>query len=98
MEQKSSTRSKVGVRWTQIQIKTAVESADAIANYLFEIEAVGLEIQEDNDQHTLLVYFPQDDLTALRLRNLQRFVSKLPNFGLPGEESVTIEMRAYDSQ
>ena len=98
MEQKSSTRSKVGVRWTQIQIKAAVESADAITNYLFENEAVGLEIQEDNDEHTLLVYFPQDDLMALRLRNLQRFISKLPNFGLPGEESVTVEMRAYDSQ
>ncbi|MDP7280321.1 MAG: 50S ribosomal protein L11 methyltransferase [Candidatus Poribacteria bacterium] len=98
MEQKSSTRSKVGVRWTQIQVKTAVESADAIANYLFENEAVGLEIQEGNDQHTLLVYFPQDDLMTLRLRNLQRFISKLPNFGLPGEGFVTIEMRAYDSQ
>ena len=97
MEQKSFLQT--GGRWTQVKIKTAIASADAIANYLFDHQAVGLEIQENNDEYsTLLAYFPQDDLTTMRLRNLRRFIAKLPSFGLPGEESITIEMRAYDSQ
>ena len=97
MEEKSFLQT--GGRWTQVKIKTARASADAIANYLFDHQAIGLEIQEDNDEYnTLLAYFPQDDLTTMRLRNLRRFIAKLPSFGLPGEESITIEMQAYDSQ
>ena len=96
MGKKTSTRT--GGRWTQVQITTAIASSDAIANYLFDNQAVGLEIKEEDEQIILLAYFPQDDLTSVRLGNLRRFISKLSNFGLPGEESITIEMRAYDSQ
>ena len=71
------------MNWTQIIIKTNHEASEAIANQLFEMHALGVEIRDVNDTITLLIaYFPLDDRTNSRVKRLKGFLSKLPTWGI----------------
>lgn len=71
------------MNWTQIKIKTTHEATEAIANKLFEMHALGVEIRDVTHSIALLIaYFPSDDRLNSRVNKLKVFLSKLPTWGI----------------
>ena len=74
------------MKWAQLTVTTSQEASDAVANYLFELNANGIEIKDSPAPSaattTLISYFPMDDLVGERVQKVRRFLSQLPRFGI----------------
>ena len=69
------------MKWAQVTITTSQEASDAVANYLFERDATGIEIRDapssNSPSVTLISYFPTDDLIGERVQDLREFLAYL---------------------
>ena len=69
------------MKWAQVTITTSQEASDAVANYLFEHDATGIEIRDapssNSPSVTLISYFPTDDLIGERVQDLREFLAYL---------------------
>lgn len=81
------------MKWARVSVKTSPEATDAVANYLFERDAVGIEIKDDSTSAVELVsYFPMDDLVGERVQKIRKFLAQLPEWGLPAQTAeVSLE-------
>ena len=74
------------MKWAQVTITTSQEASDAVANYLFERDATGIEIRDIPSSHppsvTLISYFPTDDLIGEQVQNLRDFLASLIQVGI----------------
>lgn len=71
------------MNWARITITTSDEASEAVANYLFEMDAFGVELKNAADSTTsLIAYYPLDDRANTRVKKLKDFLSKLPTWGI----------------
>lgn len=88
------------MKWAQITVKTSQDASEAVANQLFEMQALGVEIKDETDTlSSLIAYFPLDDNINNRVNRLRNFLSKLQSWGIqphPGKIGLTsIESEAW---
>lgn len=84
------------MKWAQVNVTISREASDAVSNKLFDLNALGVEIQDaqspTSSSVTLIAYFPMDDLVGDRLRRVRRFLDQLPEWDLPaGHASVSLK-------
>ena len=84
------------MRWAQLAVTTSLEASDAVANYLFELNANGIELKDDpSSSHStvkLISYFHMDDFVSEHVQAVQTFLTQLPEFGMnphPAEICLT---------
>ena len=74
------------MKWAQVTITTSQEASDAVANYLFERDATGVEIKDTLSLNspfvTLISYFPTDDLIGEQVQDLRDFLVSLTQVGI----------------
>ena len=74
------------MRWTQLTVATSQEAVDAVSNYLFELNANGIEVKEDSTSPQsavkLISYFRTDDVDSDRVQAVQKFLAQLPEIGM----------------
>ena len=90
------------MKWAQVTITTSQEASDAVANYLFEHEATGVEIKDSPASNaptvTLISYFPTDDLIGARVQDLREFLTNLTQAGIDVEPAkVSLESIEADN-
>ena len=77
------------MKWAQVTITTSQEASDAVANYLFERNATGVEIKESLAANaptvTLISYFPTDDLIGAQVQDLREFLTNLSQAGIDAQ-------------
>ncbi len=84
------------MKWAQVTVTISLEASEAVANRLFELNALGVEIRDaqppTSSSTTLIAYFPMDDLVGDRLQKVQQFLDQLPEWGIPaGRPSVSLK-------
>ena len=81
------------MKWARVSVSTSQEATDAVTNYLFEQEAVGVEIKDDSASVVELIsYFPMDDLVGERVHGIRKFLNQLSKWGLPAQATeVSLE-------
>ncbi len=89
------------MKWAQVTVITSQEASDAVANYLFECDAIGLEMKDPSSLSppftTLIAYFPMDDCVGERVQKLRRFLAQLPLFGVDAHPA-TVELRCVEDE
>ncbi|RKU14385.1 50S ribosomal protein L11 methyltransferase [Candidatus Poribacteria bacterium] len=90
------------MKWAQVTITTSQEASDAVANYLFESDATGVEIRDNPASNspsvTLISYFPTDDLIGERVHDLRKFLASLIQVGIDTQPAkVTLESIEEDN-
>ncbi len=84
------------MKWAQVTVTISQEASEAVANRLFDLNALGVEIRDPqtptSSSATLVTYFPMDDLVGDRLQKVQQFLDELPEWGIPaGRSSVSLK-------
>ena len=84
------------MKWAQVTVTISQEASEAVANRLFDLNALGVEIRDPqtptSSSATLVTYFPMDDLVGDRLQKVQQFLDQLPEWGIPaGRSSVSLK-------
>lgn len=84
------------MKWAQVTVTISLEASEAVANRLFDLNALGVEIRDaqppTSSSATLIAYFPMDDLVGDRLQKVQQFLDQLPEWGIPvGRSSVSLK-------
>ena len=90
------------MKWAQVTITTSQEASEAVANYLFERDATGVEIRDNpapnSPSVTLISYFPTDDLIGERVHDLREFLANLIQAGIDTQPAkVTLESIEEDN-
>ncbi len=86
------------MNWAKITVTTAYTASEAVANYLFEMSAVGVEVKESPDSTTqLIAYYPLDDRIGARVQKLRDFLEKLPTWGIQAHPAE-IDLKRVESQ
>ena len=90
------------MKWAQVTITTSQEASEAVANYLFERDATGIEIRDNpapnSPSVTLISYFPTDDLIGERVHDLREFLANLIQAGIDTQPAkVTLESIEEDN-
>ena len=86
------------MNWAKITVTTSHDASEAVANYLFEMDAFGVELQDATDSTTLLIaYYPLDDRVNTSVKKLRNFLSKLPTWGLPSHPAK-IDLKRVESE
>ena len=76
------------MNWAQITITTSEEASEAVGNYLFEMDAHGIELKDSVDSTTVLIaYFPLDDRIDTRVKKLNAFLTDLPKWGIQSNQT-----------
>ena len=74
------------MNWVRFIVSTSVEASEAIANYFFEIDAIGVELKDSTSKTTTIIaYFPLDDRVNTRVEKLRKFISLLPSWGIESQ-------------
>lgn len=69
--------------WAQITVTTSEAAAEAVSNFLFALEATGVELREsDAGCVDLIAHYPLDDGIGTRTQKLREFLTALPTWGL----------------
>ena len=84
--------------WARITVTTSQEASEAVANCLFELNATGVELK-DNDASTvnLIAYYPLDDRVGARMQRLRDFLAELPTWGIQSHPT-TIDLKPVKSE
>lgn len=89
------------MKWAQVTVITSQDASDAVANYLFECDAIGLEMKDPSSLSppftTLIAYFPMDDRVGERVQKLRRFLAQLPLFGVDAQPAE-VELRCVEDE
>ncbi len=71
------------MKWARITVITSPEASEAVANFLLELNATGVELKEpDASTVNLIAYYPLNDRVGGRMQRLRRFLSALPAWGI----------------
>ena len=74
------------MNWVRFIVTTSVLASEAIANYFFEIDAIGVELKDSTSKTTTIIaYFPLDDRVNTRVKKLRKFISLLPSWGIESQ-------------
>jgi ribosomal protein L11 methyltransferase len=80
------------MKWAQVSITTSEEASDAVANHLFELDAIGIELKDESASTVKLIsYFPMDDRVGERVGKVRQFLNQLLQWGInpyPAEVSL----------
>ncbi len=68
--------------WTQIDVVTASEASEAIANLFWETGANGVCITDNDDSTTITAFLPNDDLIGDRVFRLRQLLAELKGYGI----------------
>ena len=84
------------MKWVQLTVTISPEASEAVANQLFNLDALGVEIRDaqppSSQSATLISHFSMDDLVGDRVQKVQRFIDLLPEWDLPaGQASITLQ-------
>lgn len=84
--------------WARITVTTSQEASEAIANLLFELNATGVELK-DNEASTvnLIAHYPLDDSVGARMQKLRDFLAELPAWGIQ-PHPATIDLKHIKSE
>lgn len=86
------------MHWAQIIITTSHTASEAIANFLFDMDVLGVEFKDVNESTTSLIsYYPLDDLVNTRVRRISNFLSELSTWGLD-PQPAKIELKHVESE
>ena len=86
------------MNWARITVTTSDEASEAVANYLFEMDAVGVELKDAaNSTTALIAYYPLDDRVNTRVNKLKDFLSKLPTWGIQAHPAK-IDLKRVESE
>ncbi|RKU26601.1 50S ribosomal protein L11 methyltransferase [Candidatus Poribacteria bacterium] len=86
------------MNWVRFIVSTSVEASESIANYFFEIDAIGVELKESTSKTTsIIAYFPLDERVNTRVENLRKFISLLPSWGIDSQ-STKIDLENVESE
>ena len=86
------------MNWARITITTSDDASEAVANYLFEMDAFGVELKDAADSTTsLIAYYPLDDRVNTRVKKLKDFLSKLPMWGIQAHPAK-IDLKRIESE
>ena len=86
------------MHWAQITVTTTLEASEAVANFLIEMDACGVEHKDVSDTSTsLIAYYPLDDRVNTRLNKLRNFLAKLPSWGLQ-THPTKIDLKRIESE
>ncbi len=86
------------MHWAQITVTTTLEASEAVANFLIEMDACGVEHKDISDTSTsLIAYYPLDDRVNTRLNKLRNFLAKLPSWGLQ-THPTKIDLKRIESE
>ena len=79
--------------WARITVTTSQEASEAVANFLFELNATGVEFK-DTEASTvnLIAHYPLDDRVGARMQKLRRFLTELPTWGIQ-PHPATIDLK-----
>lgn len=69
--------------WARITVTTSQEASEAVCNLLFELNATGVELK-DNEASTvhLIAHYPLDDRVGARMQKLRDLLVELPTWGI----------------
>lgn len=74
------------MNWVRFIVTTSVLASEAIANFFFEIDAIGVELKDSTSKTTTIIaYFPLDDRVNSRVKKLRKFISLLPSWGIESQ-------------
>ena len=84
--------------WARITVTTSQEASEAVANLLFELNAPGVELK-DNEASTvnLIAHYPLDDRVGARMQKLRDFLTELPTWGIQ-PHPATIDLKHVKSE
>ena len=89
------------MKWAQLTVTISPEASEAVANKLFDLDALGVEIRDIQPSSsrfaTLVSYFPMDDLVGDRVQKVQRFLDRLPEWDLPTEGASVLLKAIQDT-
>ena len=79
--------------WARITVTTSHDASEAVANYLFEMNATGVEFKTlDATKVDLIAYYPLDDRVGVRMQKLRDFLAALPTWHIsPGPATVDLK-------
>lgn len=88
----------VNMDWARITVTTSQEASEAVANLLFELNATGVELK-DNEASTvdLIAHYPLDDRVGARMQKLRDFLAELPAWGIQ-PQPATIDLKHIKSE
>ena len=86
------------VNWAKITVTTSQEASEAVAHFLFELNATGVEFK-DNDASTvnLIAHYPLDDRVGARIQKLRDFLAELPTWDIQ-PQPATIDLQHVESE
>ena len=81
------------MNWAKITVTTSQQASEAVANCLFEMDATGVEFQENTAAKVdLIAYYPLDDRVGARMQKLRDFLAELPTWGIePHPATIDVE-------
>ena len=84
--------------WARITVTTSQEASEAVAHFLFELNATGVELK-DNEASTvnLIAHYPLDDRVSARMQKLRDFLTELPTWGIQ-PHPATIDLKQVKSE
>ncbi len=86
------------MNWARITVTTSDDASEAVANYLFEMDAFGVELKDAaNSTTSLIAYYPLDDRVNTRVKKLKDFLSKLPTWGIQAHPAK-IDLKRVESE
>ncbi len=86
------------MNWARITVTTSDDASEAVANYLFEMDAFGVELKDAADSTTsLIAYYPLDDRVNTRVQKLKVFLSKLTTWGIQANPAK-IDLKQVESE
>ncbi len=87
------------MHWAQMTVTTSHEASEAVANYLFQLNALGVEFKDDAAATTrLIAYYPLDDRVGAKVQKLRDFLAQLPTWGIePHPAQVTLKQVASEA-
>lgn len=86
------------MNWARITVTISDDASEAVANYLFEMDAFGVELKDAaNSTTSLLAYYPLDDRVNTKVKKLKDFLSKLPTWGIQAHPAK-IDLKRIESE
>jgi ribosomal protein L11 methyltransferase len=79
------------MKWTEITITMSYEASESVSNFLLELGANGVIIDDESSPHstndalspvTLITHFPTDDLVGTKIARINTFLKELQAVGL----------------
>ncbi|MBM3242832.1 50S ribosomal protein L11 methyltransferase [Candidatus Poribacteria bacterium] len=79
------------MKWTEITITTSYEASESVSNFLLELGANGVIIDDESSRRpinaalspvTLVTHFPTDDLVGTKIAQINTFLKEIQALGL----------------